>query len=188
MAKIQKYNSTEKALIKEVSKGRKLVFLAGLMTFITMCASLIVTSYAIFSGRITVDYDNFGEGGFAFVLTYGLLFGFTILGVVLSFMLFKAMLIGKPFSQLFFYVFQIFYFFYFMIYALNYYANDNAKFLAIFYLIFFIIIIANMFIMKGKEQSKYFENMKIVYNRRKDRFEEFEKANQVEDDEEVQEK
>ena len=75
-----------------------------------------------------------------------------------------------------------------MIYTLNYYANDKSKFLAIFYLIFFIIIIANMFIMKGKEQSKYFENMKIVYNRRKDRLEEFEKANQVENDEEVQDK
>lgn len=187
MAKTHKYNDAEKALIKEVSKGKRLVFLTGIIGFVTMCASLIVTSYAIFSGKIPVDYDNFGDGGFAFVLTYGLLFGFTILGVVLSFMLFKAMMNGKPFSQLLFYIFQMFYFFYFMIYTLNYYGNDNTKMLAVFYLIFFIIVIANMFIMKGKEQSKYFENMKVVYNRRKERLEEFEKANQ-EANEEVQEK
>ena len=168
MAQKFEYTSAEKALIKEVSKGKRKVSIVAIVMFLTMCTSLVVTSFAIFSGTIPVDNENFGYNVFAPFLTYGLLFVFTILGVVFSFQIMRAMIKGKPFSQLSFFIFQIVYFFYFMIYMFNFYPNDETKFVAIFYLIFFIITISTLFLIKGNEQNKFFENMKIIYSRNRD--------------------
>lgn len=162
-----KYNETERELLKEAAKGKRRVALVAVFTFLVQCVSLIITFYGVFSGRITTDYDNFGYNNpLAPVLTFGILFTFTIIGTVLSFMLMKALINGKKFSRILFYIFQLVYFFYFMIYMFNFYPKDETKLIAIFYLIFFIICICLMFLMKGEEQSKFFEKMNVINTNR----------------------